>query len=283
MEVVDEKGAGPSSQQPAMTRNVQSKLIATEDVLKDSVATSAEAINRTSVKPVAFGYGTAVADAGAGTLVGVSSSGEEGFQGFQEHNMQVPFERKTNAKDIKSFLGYELQTYEDPADHVKYFRLSIRVEDTQVTLPTIPKEMIFLIDASNSIGKERFDQYKKGIQEAVNQLGLKDKFNIMVFKKAVVKFSEKSVERNPSNLGNAVDFLKAFEIGSKTDVYDAVLKSIDVKDAMKPTYIFLVYFSFERRPADGRGNQSPADHQRDRPRQQRPRACFCLRRRFVRQ
>jgi len=240
VEVMDEKGSGPATQKMAMSRNVQSKLIATEDVLKDSVAASAESVNRASVKPVAFGYGSAAKDAGAGTLTGISSSGEEGLQGIQDQNMQVPFDRKTNAKDIKSFLGYELQTYEDPSDHVKYFRLSIRVEDTPVTLPSIPKELIFLIDASNSIGKERFDLYKRGVEDVISQLGLKDKFNVMVFKKAVVKFSETSRERNPSNIGNAVDFLKAFSVGSKTDVYDAVLKSIDMKDAMKPAYIFLL-------------------------------------------
>jgi len=239
-EVVNEKGLGPSPQLPAVTRKVESRIIATEEVLKDSVATSAEKVNRTVVKPLAFGYGSATLDAGAGSLSGVAVAGEEGLQGNQTNTLSVPFDRKTNAKDIKSFLGYEIQTYEDPGDHVKYFRLSIRVEDTQVTLPTIPKEIVFLVDASNSIGKERLDQFKKGMEEALNQLGLNDKFNVMVFKKAVVKFSDKSVERNPSNIGNAVDFLKSFEVGSKTDVYDAVLKSIDLKNPMKPAYIFLL-------------------------------------------
>jgi uncharacterized protein YegL len=239
-EVVNEKGAGATSKQPTMTRNVQSRIIATEEVLKDSIASSAEVVNRQTVKPATFGYGTVVKDAGAGTLSGIAAAGEEGLQGTQANTLHVPFDRKTNAADIKSFLGYELQVYEDPADHVKYFRLSIRVEDTQVTLPTIPKEIVFLVDASNSIGKERLEQFKKGILDCLDQLGLNDKFNVMVFKKAVVKFTDKSVERNPTNIGNATDFLKAFEVGSKTDVYDAVLKSIDLKDPMKPAYILLL-------------------------------------------
>ncbi len=240
VEVMEEKGAGPAARQPTTTQSVQGRIIASEDILKDSVASSAESLNRASVKPVALGYGVAVAEAGAGTLSGVTAAGEEGLQGTQEKNLQVPFERSTIAQDIKAFLGYELQTYEDPSDHVKYFRLSIRVEDTQVTLPTIPKEIVFLIDASNSITKERFEQFKKGIQESLNLLGLNDKFNVLIFKKAVVRFSEKSLDRNPSNIGNANDFLKSFEVGSKTDVYDAVLKSINLKDPMKPAYIFLL-------------------------------------------
>jgi uncharacterized protein YegL len=240
IEVVEEKGVGPAPVQPAMTRNVQSRIIATEEILKDTVASSAESLNRVSTKPVSLGYGVKTLDTGAGTLTGVAASGEEGLLGSQVNNLQVPFESKTNAIDIKAFLGYELQTYEDPSDHVKYFRLSIRVEDTQVTLPTIPKEVVFLIDASNSTGKERFEQYKAGLLECFNQLGLGDKFNVMVFKKAVVKFTDQSVERNPSNIGNATDFLKAFEVGSKTDVYDAVLKSINLKEPMKPAYIFLL-------------------------------------------
>jgi len=240
VQVVQEQGAGPAPQAPAQERNVKSRLIASEDVLKELSVSSSQSLNQEESVPASSNYGVVVSDAGAGALNGAAESVEEGLQTSKEHNLRVPFERLAGLKDIKSFLAYELLTYEDSLDHGKYFKLSIRVEEAPVTLPSIPKEIVFLVDASNSIGKDRLELFKKGLQECLNQLGLNDKFNVMVFKKSVVKFVEKSIERNPDNITNAVDFLHGFEVGSKTDVYDAVLKSIDLQDPMKPAYILLL-------------------------------------------
>lgn len=238
--VVREEGVAPASQAAVQERNVKSKLIASEDVLKDFSISSSQSLSQEQSVPASSNYGVVVSDAGAGALNGAAQSLQEGLQTSKDNNLRVPFERIAGIKDIKSFLAYELLTYEDPSDHGKYFKLSIRVEESPVTLPSIPKEIVFLVDASNSIGQERLEQFKKGLQECFNQLGLSDKFNVVVFKKTAVKFVEKSVERNPANISNAVDFLHAFEVGSKTDVYDAVLKSIDLKDHMQPAYIFLL-------------------------------------------
>ena len=238
--VVKESGAGPASQASSQERNIKSRLIDGEEALKDFGVSSSQVLNQQQSVPASSNHGAVVSDAGAGALNGAAESVEEGLQASREHNLRVPFERLAGLKDIKSFLAYELLTYEDPSDHGKYFRLSIRVEESPVTLPSIPKEIVFLVDASNSIGQGKLEQFKKGLQECFNQLGLNDKFNVIVFKKTVVKFVEESIERNPANIGNAVDFLHGFEVGSRTDVYDAVLKSIDLKDPMKPAYILLL-------------------------------------------
>lgn len=240
VEVVIEKTAVEGASRPAKQRIPQSRIIASENILKEMVPSTAESIATAADLPKSFAQGADDSDSGLLSLGTVYATEDNKLQGTPKNDLQIPFESKVVAKDIKAFLAYELTTYEDPADKGRYFKLSVRVEETPVTLPTIPKEIVFLIDASNSIGAERLEQFKKGVTDCLAKLGMNDKFNVMVFKKTMVKFLPKSITRDPSILNNASEFLSGFKTGSKTDVYDAVLKSIDLPEPMKPVYIFLL-------------------------------------------
>lgn len=240
VEVVVEQAANQGSAKPSKQRIPQSRMISPENVLKEFVPSSVESADQSKDMPMAFAQGVDVTDSGLLSFSTVSGSEDNKLQGSPKHDLQIPFESKTNTKDIKAFLAYEVLTYEDPADNGKYFKLSVRVEETPVTLPAIPKEILFLVDASNSIGEERLEQFKNGLVECLNKLGMNDKFNLMVFKKTVVKYMPKSIARDPVSASSAVEFLSGFKPGSKTDVYDAVLKSIELPDAMKPVYILLL-------------------------------------------
>ncbi|MBL8013204.1 MAG: VWA domain-containing protein [Candidatus Omnitrophica bacterium] len=239
-EVVLENAPLETKSKPVTKRVPVSRTIASENVLKEFVPTAAESLKDSPDLAKSFAQGADDADTGLLSMSTVISSEDNRLQGVPKQNMQIPFETRVKTQDIKSFLGYELLTFEDPTDHARYFKLSVRVEETPVTLPSIPKEIIFLIDASNSIGAERLDQFKAGVAECLTKLGMNDKFNVMVFKKTVAKFMPKSILRDPSILNSAAEFLSNFKTGSKTDVYDAVLKSIDIPEAMKPTYILLL-------------------------------------------
>ena len=48
--------------------------------------------------------------------------------------------------DWGQFLVCKLYKYEDPNDHQKYFKISIRSGKDAEKLETMPKEIIFLID-----------------------------------------------------------------------------------------------------------------------------------------
>jgi Ca-activated chloride channel family protein len=158
----------------------------------------------------------------------------------QGKSPRISFERSSNPVDIKSFLGYDLRTYEDPVDHGKYFRLIIRVGEVPGTLAAIPKEIIFLLDASNSIGSETLKEFKKGIEACFNLLGPQDKFNVVVFKNTILKMSEESLPNSPENLKKARNFLAKIRAGLDTDIYSAVLQGIELKNSIKPAYVLLL-------------------------------------------
>jgi len=144
-------------------------------------------------------------------------------------------EHESKAMDLGTALTYQLFKYKDPSGQ-KYFKLVVKVRDATVNFPVIPKEIIFLVDASGSIGMQRLTQVEKGIVYSLKHLNPDDRFNILVFKDKNIPFSPASVGPTPDNIKNAVDFLQGQRSWSTTDVYDALRTSIDLKNPFVPSY-----------------------------------------------
>jgi len=133
-------------------------------------------------------------------------------------------------------LMYQLYRYKDPLSGQKYFKLIVKVRDATINFPVIPKEVIFLVDASGSIGMKRLIQVEEGIKYSLRHLNPDDRFNISVFKDKNFSFSPVSVKPTPENIKNAIDFLESQKSWSTTDIYDALRASIDLKDPFVPSY-----------------------------------------------
>ncbi|MBU4334610.1 MAG: VWA domain-containing protein, partial [Candidatus Omnitrophica bacterium] len=148
--------------------------------------------------------------------------------------------RAASIEDIRKELVWSYSTYQDPEDGQKYFKISIGATRSNVSLVKIPKEIIFLIDCSISIEQDRLEEFKKGISYCLKHLNEEDRFNIMAFKEVTTKFKSSSVNPTQKNIEDALDFVGNLKSGEKTDTYNALLESINVKDAMTPSYIFLL-------------------------------------------
>jgi uncharacterized protein YegL len=221
-------------------------LMNAQEVFKD-MAVSTRSVNASTVKPVSRIFNNQVQ--GMEGRANIEST----MQNYQGVEPYLPFEHDGKAEDIKSFLGYDLSTYEDPEDHEKYFRLSVKVEDLPGSLPAIPKEIVFLIDTSNSIGADLLEKFNKGVQECLSQLGGSDKFNIVAFNNKIVRMQEQSVPNDVDNIQRATEFLNHLKANGSTDLYDTILKTIELNNPMKPAYIFLM--------SDGEPTQGVLDSQ----------------------
>jgi hypothetical protein len=160
--------------------------------------------------------------------------------GFKE-GQRVPsgLERKINASTLGAALTYQLFTFQDPKGQ-KYFKLVVKVKDATVNLPIIPKEIVFLVDASQSIGEERFKQFIDGVEYSLNHLNTGDRFNVIVFKDKAALFSPTSILFDPYQVRNALTFIKQFKSGSKTDIYVALNDSLQLANSIKPSYRILL-------------------------------------------
>ncbi len=143
---------------------------------------------------------------------------------------------ESQSMDLGTALTYQLFKYQDPVSGQKYFKLAVKVRDATMNFPVIPKEIIFLLDASGSIGMERLTQFEKGLTYSIKHLNPNDRFNVLVFKDKTITFSPVSLKPNPENIKNAVEFLEELESWSTTDIYGALRASINLKSPFVPSY-----------------------------------------------
>lgn len=154
----------------------------------------------------------------------------------------------TGQRMIDEFIQVQVATYQDPADGEKYYRISISPGKDADKLPVMPKEVIFLMDASLSIQKDRLDQFIRGIQYAVANMNPGDRYNIYTFKDKITPVFPKPVEPTKESIKETIWYLNKLESSERTDIYEAFLESIQKKASMNPSYII---FLSDGRPTQG--------------------------------
>jgi len=159
---------------------------------------------------------------------------QNAFQVMKRYATGIAHESKS--VDLGTALTYQLSKYQDPVSGQKYFKLAVKVRDATINFPVIPKEIVFLLDASGSIGMKRLTQEEQGIIYSIRHLNPNDRFNIIVFKDKTVPFSPASLSPDPQNIKNAVDFLNGLKSWSTTDIYGALHASINLQDPFVPSY-----------------------------------------------
>ncbi len=174
-----------------------------------------------------------------------AANGQREFQIMQKSSWGVS--RKSKAVDSGTTLAYELYKYQDPQSGQKYFKLLVKVRDATMNFPVIPKEIIFLVDASQSIGATRLAQFQEAVLYSLNHLNKDDFFNIIIFKAKTIPLSEVSLRAQPENIKKAAAFLAELKSGATTDVYNAVQMSLNTKTPFTPSYRVLLSDGFPTR------------------------------------
>ncbi|MDD5217085.1 MAG: VWA domain-containing protein [Candidatus Omnitrophica bacterium] len=149
-------------------------------------------------------------------------------------------------ESIDSVLHVSLMTYRDVRDGQGYFRLSIYPAHDIGHLEVVPKEVVFLVDSSLSIGRKRLQAFKDGIKYSLERLNPGDRFNIVAFKEEITALFDQPVTADPERVANANAFLEGLRPSERTDLYKAFLENMRNQATMLPSY--MVLFS------DGRTN-----------------------------
>ncbi len=141
---------------------------------------------------------------------------------------------------LDAFLDIHVETYEDPADHEKYYRVKIFAKNLGKSFRVMPKEILFAVDASLSISPDRLEEFKKGIRYCLTNLNKGDLFNIIAFKDKPVFFSPASIEATPETVKNAETFVGSLTSSEQTDVYAAFQKIIAQPFVRTPSDVILI-------------------------------------------
>ena len=136
----------------------------------------------------------------------------------------------------------------DPDDG--WFRVRITPRETLRKLPTMPKDVIYLIDTSESVPQEWVEQAIRGVSGALAALNEGDRFNIVFFSEKPAFFRPRGVvAATEENLAAARTFLEKAESQGMTDVNEALSRLL-VRDLAAQRVYRLVLIS-DGRPTRG--------------------------------
>lgn len=148
---------------------------------------------------------------------------------------------------LDEFVAFRVAAWRDPSDGTGFFELRISPGKDAAKLAHMPKEIVFLIDASLSINEDRIREFKKGIAYCLRNLNEGDRFNIYTFKDKLSRFKPQAIPPDPGVIGPAIRFMDRLEPSQSTDLYEAFLDSIRTPETTLPSYLMLM--------SDGRPTQ----------------------------
>ncbi len=119
---------------------------------------------------------------------------------------------------LDDLLDVELKTYH----HIGgdgYFMLRIRPKGADERLRVLPKDVVFVLDASRSMGRRRLRTIKNEVNDMMGRLRNDDRFNVVGFKGRVDLFTDTLAPVNPNQLQQAREFLIDLDSSGHTDIY----------------------------------------------------------------
>jgi len=140
---------------------------------------------------------------------------------------------------LDDVLEIRLVTYEPPGEK-GYFLIRISPKRGG-TIETMPKQVVFVIDASKSIREAKLEQSKLGLERCLMELNARDRFNVVAFKDSPTFFSEEFVSPTPDRVNEARAFIKKLAPSGETDMYNAMAPLVQIKEpATHPYNVVLI-------------------------------------------
>jgi len=149
---------------------------------------------------------------------------------------------------LDDMVDMQLDTYTVPGESQGYFRLQIVPKEGE-SIPVLPKDVTFVVDASNSIIQRKLDETTRGIRESLTMLRDEDRFNIVAFRDRAIYFQPELTYATPEAKREAARFLEELESFGETDVYKAV-KPV-VAEPARPGVPKIVMVFSDGRPTTG--------------------------------
>lgn len=130
-------------------------------------------------------------------------------------------ERDKQYDYIDDLVVMELETYVPQGAREGFFRLRIAPKEGQ-TIEPLPKDVTFIIDASNSILQRKLDQTVQGVRRSIAELRPEDRFNVVIFRDTPTLFQPGLTYATPDRKAAAEQFLKGQQARGETDVYQGI-------------------------------------------------------------
>ncbi len=149
---------------------------------------------------------------------------------------------------LDDMLDIQVNTYTQPGEPLGFFELVISPRQGQ-TVEVIPKDITFVVDASQSVMQRKLDLVSRGLAQVIMMLRPEDHFNLVIFRDNPSPFQPQRVPATEANKTAAAALLKGLESKSQTDVYKAL--NPVVMEAPRPGIPGMILISSDFRPTTG--------------------------------
>lgn len=130
-------------------------------------------------------------------------------------------QRRRQVVNLDDLLDVRLQTYR-PGGEPGYFHISIRPHGLDQRLAVLPKDLIFVLDASRSMGLRTFSFLKEGIKTSLQRLRPEDRFTVIGFRNKVLQYADELVTASPLAISEALEFVDELKPSGRTDIYTSI-------------------------------------------------------------
>ncbi|MDP7397793.1 MAG: VWA domain-containing protein [Lentisphaeria bacterium] len=149
---------------------------------------------------------------------------------------------RTEVNIIDSMLDVEVSVYKDPKLGGGYFKAVINTRAGSESLESIPRDVLFLVDASASITPPKLREFRKGLALALDYLSADDRFNVVAFRDKPIRLFPDFKVADEDAVVAARKFLSRLRSKGKTNVYAGLAPFINFPrpDSRRPYLIFLL-------------------------------------------
>ncbi|XP_072238791.1 inter-alpha-trypsin inhibitor heavy chain H3-like [Leuresthes tenuis] len=95
-------------------------------------------------------------------------------------------------------------------------------------LPRVPKNVVFVIDRSQSMSGKKIIQTREALETILNELSEDDYFALIQFDSAIEPWRESLSKATKENVSEAMVFVKKISARSATNINDAVLRGVNM-------------------------------------------------------
>ena len=144
---------------------------------------------------------------------------------------------------LENLVAVAVTVYDPGAGEAGFFRLDLAPNPRSGRLPTVPKDVLFLVDCSGSISHHGIEGFRNGMLGALTGLNPGDRFNVVAFKDVSRPVFGRLEPVGPVSLAGARDAVAGYQRGGLTDVYGCLapwVQETPSTPAYRPLNVFLL-------------------------------------------
>jgi len=128
------------------------------------------------------------------------------------------------ADALDDVLDADLRTWRSDGDG--FFELTVTPKPDSERTAVVSRELVFVIDASRSMGDDVLEEIRRGVMECARRLGETDSFNIVAFSDLQRAAFRQETAPTREALTRASSFLRDLRAEGETDVYGALSRVV---------------------------------------------------------